>query len=102
MTPPLTALKYEPPFACTRCGACCRSVSFSPLTAWLDKGDGICQHLDEQTELCAIYESRPDVCRIDLQYEVHYVRHLSWKEFSDLNLQCCEALQKRISDTSTP
>lgn len=55
-------------FDCNRCGACCRSIGNLPGAAALDRGDGVCRHLrgepgDEHA--CAIYESRPKVCRID-------------------------------------
>jgi Fe-S-cluster containining protein len=40
-------------FPCTKCGACCRHVNLSPLTAYLDRGDGIATH-----SLCrAVYYS---------------------------------------------
>lgn len=44
---------------CTRCGACC----VAPDIAALDKPLGMrCPHLRDDN-LCAVYESRPDVCR---------------------------------------
>jgi Fe-S-cluster containining protein len=90
-------LKFNPSFQCTCCGACCRSVAQSSLTAWLDDGDGVCRNLDRKTELCLIYEERPDVCRVDLQYVMHYQQDISWKDFCELNQKCCEDLQKIIN-----
>ena len=63
-TPALTASDFINPdgsFNCIQCAACCK-------TAWLfdesfDRGDGVCKHL--RGNLCSIYESRPDWCRID-------------------------------------
>lgn len=85
-------------FECTRCGACCRSVAHSPLTQWLDSGDGVCRHLDRNSNMCLIYDSRPDVCRVDVQYVRFYKDIYSWKRFCDLNRQCCEILQKRQAE----
>ncbi|MBN9365592.1 MAG: YkgJ family cysteine cluster protein [Comamonadaceae bacterium] len=83
-----------PPFPCTRCGACCRSVALSPVTAWLDRGDGACRHLDDKSALCLIYEERPDICRIGHQYQMNYQKYFSWEEFCELNQECCTALQQ--------
>ena len=44
---------------CTLCGACC----VAPDIAALDKPLGVaCQHLG-MDNLCAIYETRPEICR---------------------------------------
>ena len=51
-------------FPCTACGACCRSLGGSSLYAGLDRGDGVCQHLDEGSNLCRIYEARPSAYRV--------------------------------------
>lgn len=56
-------------WACTSCGACCRSLGsglldLSPEVAALDSGDGVCRHLDRSKNLCTIYESRPAGCRV--------------------------------------
>nr|WP_089418294.1 YkgJ family cysteine cluster protein [Vitreoscilla filiformis] len=91
----MTSLKFEPPFPCTRCGACCRSVHLSPLTKWLDKGDGVCIHFEEKTALCSIYEDRPEICRIDLHYEKNYKGVISWLDFCHINEQCCEKLSNQ-------
>ena len=45
--------------------------------------------------MCLIYDSRPDVCRVDVQYVRFYKDIYSWKQFCDLNRQCCEILQKQ-------
>ena len=62
-TPALTASDFINPdgsFNCIQCAACCK-------TAWLfdesfDRGDGVCKHL--KRNLCSIYASRPDWCRV--------------------------------------
>ena len=63
------------------------------FSTWLDKGNGTCRHLDEKTSLCLIYEDRPEVCRVDLQYDLNYQHEMSWSKFCELNQQCCFVLQ---------
>jgi len=55
-------------FPCTRCGACCRRVGQSPMTKHLAGADGRCVHLTTDNA-CAIYDSRPDICRVDLMLD---------------------------------
>jgi len=70
-------------------------VARSPITAWLDRGDGTCRHLDDKTALCLVYEERPNICRIATQYRINYQKYFSWKNFCELNQKCCTALQER-------
>jgi Fe-S-cluster containining protein len=55
-------------FPCTSCGACCRDVKifdsfpqFRGILAYRE--DGSCVNLTEDN-LCSIYETRPQMCRI--------------------------------------
>ncbi|WP_318367857.1 YkgJ family cysteine cluster protein [Enterobacter sp.] len=80
------------PFPCNQCGKCCANVHLSELTAGLDRGDGVCRHLDPATRLCSIYATRPEICRIDVQYALHYSQAYPWDTFVALNLEICEAL----------
>ncbi|WP_273382184.1 YkgJ family cysteine cluster protein [Actinobacillus porcinus] len=80
------------PFPCTACGKCCRRVNLSEQTAYLDRGDGVCKHFDEQTNLCKIYENRPLVCRVEDYYKAHLSHLYSWDEFIKLNLEICHKL----------
>lgn len=80
------------PFPCTSCGKCCRRVYLSEQTAYLDRGDGICHHLDEPSNLCQIYENRPLVCRVEDYYKAHLAEQYTWEEFVQLNLEWCEKL----------
>lgn len=57
------------PFPCTRCGECCRRIGRVKELAHLDRGDGACRHLDENTLLCGIYEDRPRACSVDAGFE---------------------------------
>lgn len=45
---------------CNKCGACCRIAG--KIVPELDRGDGVCRWLTE-TNLCSIYEIRPQICR---------------------------------------
>ena len=92
------ALRGSRTFPCTACGACCRNLNHSPLYADLDRGDGICRHLDIRTNLCRIYETRPKICRVAEMFEAFNDR-LTWQEYVDLNLQSCHELH---SITYTP
>lgn len=81
------------PFPCTACGQCCRHVHLSQKTAYLDRGDGVCRHLDDDSDLCTIYENRPLICQIENYYHQHYAHLYDWDDFVTLNLDICQALQ---------
>ncbi|WP_218137601.1 YkgJ family cysteine cluster protein [Photobacterium damselae] len=83
-------------FPCNGCGKCCSNVHLSEQTWFLDRGDGICKHLDTVTRQCQIYEKRPDICRVALQFKRHYANQYSWDDFVSLNLIICEQLPDRI------
>lgn len=80
-------------FPCTRCGQCCRNVYLADATQYLDRGDGTCRHYDEAEQSCQIYTARPDICRVNLQYQMHYVSKFSWEEFVEVNVMICKQLQ---------
>ena len=84
-------------FPCDRCGKCCANVNLSPLVSYLDRGDGSCRYLDTATKLCSIYEQRPEICRVELQFQKHYAEQYSWDDFVKLNLKACEALKNVCS-----
>ena len=79
-------------FPCTQCGACCRHVNLSELTEYLDRGDGVCHHYDPDSKLCSIYNSRPEICRIDTLYHKNFKEKFTWNEFVELNLIACKQL----------
>ena len=84
-------------FPCYRCGACCRNVDLSAETVHLDRGDGCCRHYDIKTRECNIYTDRPDICRIDVQYEKNYSHKMTWDAFCTINLTACGQLEKSLS-----
>lgn len=65
-------------------------------TQYLDRGDGICRHYSETDKCCQIYDSRPDICRVDLQYQMHYAAKFSWEEFVEVNVMVCTQLQEQV------
>ena len=81
-------------FPCTACGACCRNLRGAPLYSALDRGDGVCRHLGADDNLCRIYETRPEICRVAAMYKAFEDR-LTWPEYVDLNLRACRDLQAR-------
>lgn len=87
-------------FPCTSCGQCCRNVHLSQQTSFLNRGDGICHHFDETTNLCNIYDNRPLVCRVEDFYNTYLTEHYSWDGFVKLNLAVCEQLQNAESNKS--
>lgn len=85
------------PFPCTQCGCCCKQVFRSELTAYLDKGNGSCKYLSSDNT-CSIYEERPDICRVDLQYKVFFSSKMDWEEFVAINIAACNFLQNPIEN----
>ncbi|WP_135458887.1 YkgJ family cysteine cluster protein [Vibrio echinoideorum] len=83
------------PFPCYSCGKCCSNVHLSQETERLDRGDGICRHLNIENKQCNIYDTRPDICRVELQYRKHYSSTYTWKAFVEINLSICEHLPVR-------
>lgn len=58
-------------FPCSGCGACCRRVGWMPTEELSKHGlradeSGACTHLLPDNS-CEIYETRPDICRVDVQ-----------------------------------
>ncbi len=79
-------------FPCNRCGVCCRNVHLAAETQFLDRGDGCCQHYDDNNKLCSIYADRPSICRVDEQYVINYKPFMTWEAFVEINVQACKKL----------
>lgn len=79
-------------FPCAKCGLCCKHVDRSSHTEWLNRGDGVCRHLNRETSLCEIYEDRPNICRIDSSYK-YFSKQISWFSYHKANADACNALQ---------
>jgi uncharacterized protein len=80
-------------FPCTQCGLCCKNVFVAQETRYLDRGDGVCRHYSEASKQCSIYSERPDICRVDKQYQLHYSSKYAWYDFVAINLRICHQLQ---------
>lgn len=55
--------------------------------------DGTCKYLDKETNLCTIYNERPDFCRVDEFYEKNFADIMTREEFYRLNKKICLQLQ---------
>lgn len=66
----------------------------------MDRGDGICIHFDEAKKQCKIYANRPDICRVDRQYEVTYQHMMTWEGFVEINQAACRKLQADLLEDS--
>ncbi len=83
---------------CTKCGACCRQLKSLdcglPITE-----SGKCGHLIESEfgSQCAIYESRPAICRFGFSYQnsVSIREQFSEAEHLSLAIDVCNFLQER-------
>lgn len=71
---------------------CCQRVHLADETRFLDRGDGTCRNFVLATKSCAIYEERPDICRVDRMYVMRYASQYTWDEFVTLNFQACASL----------
>ncbi len=82
-------------FPCTSCGACCKNIKGIKELESFDLGNGICKHLDMQSNTCKIYENRPEICRVSVMYEKMYFRQYSKEQFYALNIESCKILQEK-------
>ena len=83
-------------FYCDCCGCCCRSIKDIPYFKEMDRGDGVCIHLDDATNLCNIYNHRPILCRVDECYEAYFSTRMSRQAYEKMNYEACEMLKKRF------
>lgn len=84
-------------FKCNKCGACCRSVGQSVLGEELALGSGICKYLDQNTNLCTIYDNRPILCNIDKYYHEYLMDSITIEDFYEQNHQACNKLRKNLN-----
>lgn len=75
-------------FQCSQCGACCRKAG--KLGLMPQREDGACLYLG-QDNLCTIYETRPEICRVDKMYE-KYKFKISKKDYFKLNSEFCNLM----------
>ena len=78
-------------FSCTKCGECCRHINNISQLAAFDIGNGVCRFL--KNNLCSIYDSRPEICRVDYMYDKYFCVSMSREEYYALNMKACKKLQ---------
>jgi len=64
-------------FRCSGCGACCRRVG----------------HLNEEGQ-CNVYDSRPDICRVDVMYKKKWSKTMTREEAYNLEAKYCNQFVK--------
>lgn len=82
-------------FPCTKCGACCRVAFLIPGFTEPVNDNGSCVHL--QDNMCSIYETRPDICRVDEYYDKHLTNVMSREEAYLANAQVCNMTQRLLN-----
>lgn len=50
-------------------------------------------HYDAETQGCSIYEERPEICRVEGYFRLHYQEVMSWEVFVETNLRVCRQLE---------
>ena len=76
-------------FLCSKCGACCRNVGNSKLPS---DDKGVCLNLDQENNICKVYNTRPDICRVDKIFENSFKDIMTKKEFYVWNTEACHWL----------
>ncbi|KAA9176459.1 YkgJ family cysteine cluster protein [Delftia sp. BR1] len=87
------------PFPCAQCGLCCQHVHLAAETQYLDRGDGTCKHYASATKSCSIYLERPNICRVDLQFQTKYIKLYTWEEFVEANRRACQVLLESVTQS---
>jgi hypothetical protein len=80
-------------FDCDQCGLCCRNVGRVPGFKFLTNKNGECKYLNQETNLCMIYDKRPDFCNITKSYYKYYATEMSLEEFYQVNKAYCVKLK---------
>ncbi|MEA1955893.1 MAG: YkgJ family cysteine cluster protein [Campylobacterota bacterium] len=80
-------------FGCTGCGLCCRHIEKIVELKDYNLGNGVCKHLDTITNNCMIYDSRPNICKVDKMFDIEYHKKFSKEEFYIKNAEVCNSLQ---------
>lgn len=104
-------------FNCTGCGACCKLVGRMVFDARLRvemgeedgvikelaefpypaKEDGSCSMLNPDNT-CAIYEDRPDICKVHKMYDKYHSHRVTRQEYYAENEKACAVLQGITGD----
>jgi len=79
---------------CTICGLCCQHISKVSELKEFDLGNGTCKYYEHTTKQCKIYDSRPDICKVDVMYDKRYYKEFSPSEYAISNASICNSLQE--------
>ena len=79
-------------FVCNKCGLCCRNIDKIEELSQYDNGNGVCIYLTDDN-LCAIYDTRPDICNTDKMYKLKYSNIMTPTEYANMNKEGCELLE---------
>ena len=83
-------------FGCWKCGACCKIAGLTPQLAHWNRGDGACIHLQADNS-CGIYETRPDVCRVNKMWEREFSDAVTWDKYIELTERACRVLDAQVN-----
>jgi len=79
---------------CSSCGLCCQHIAKVPELKEFNLGNGTCKYYDALNKSCKIYETRPDICRVDRMYELRYHKDFTKEEYRISNAKICNSLQE--------
>ena len=79
-------------FPCQKCGVCCRHIGSVSFAKKMALPNGVCKFLDERTNLCSRYETRPIFCNVDRFYDKFLADKISREVFYEQNMKACESL----------
>lgn len=82
-------------FPCSSCGLCCQNISSVQELKDYDLGSGVCKYFNRITNQCEIYDSRPDICKIDKMFELKYHQYFTKENFYIENAKVCNNLQEQ-------
>ena len=80
-------------YKCENCGECCKNWNPARYDKNIVDKNGVCKYLDVNTNLCTIYDTRPDFCRVDVQYEKYLKDKINWEEYIRLIKLGCDILR---------
>ena len=79
-------------YKCDNCGECCKNWNPARYDKTLVDDNGICKYLNLDTNLCTIYDTRPDFCRVEKWWRIA-CQHLDWNEYVRLTKIGCDMVR---------
>ena len=81
-------------FSCDKCGLCCRQVGNVTIGKNMALPNGICKYLNQETNLCNIYDKRPIICNVDKYYKMYMEDIMNKDDYYKLNKNVCDILKR--------